>query len=443
MLENFFHLKENGTTVRTEVLAGLTTFMTMAYIIVANPMILGNSEFGAGMDKGSVAVATCLASAVAILVMGLLANYPFALAPGMGINAFFSFTVCGVMGVPWQTALGLVFLSGVLFFILTIFKTREVVINAIPLPLKAGVSGGIGLFLAFIGLQQAGLIAPQEATLVTISKLTRPEVLPKVLLATIGLLVMSVLYVRRVRGAILISILLGTLLHFIPFFHSNDTTRVEIERMALGETFFQLDIISAIQPAFWVLIFTFLFVDFFDTAGTLVGLSSAVGVSDEKGRIPRVGKALFADATGTVVGSLLGTSTVTSYIESAAGIEEGGKTGLTAVVVALLFLIAVFMTPLVGIVPEAAVAPALILVGIMMMGSIRRIALARPSESIPSFLILIVMPLTFSITNGIAVGFLVYTLIQLLSGKGREVHPIMYILSVLFIVFFIWSPMFR
>ena len=438
MLERLFHLRENKTTVRTEVLAGLTTFMTMAYIIIANPLILGD----AGMNRGAVALATCLSSAFSTLLMGLWANYPFALAPGMGINAFFAYTVCGSLGLSWQTALGIVFLSGIPILLLTAFKTRETVINAIPFSLKCGASAGIGVFLAFIGLQQAGVIAKEEATLVTMSKVLHPEVFPKVLLSTIGLLLISALMVKRVRGAILIGILGTTLLNQIPYFQIGSSSQ-GFQEIALGGTFLKMDLLTPLKPTLWALLFTFLFVDFFDSAGTLVGLSHTAGFLDEKGRMPKAGKALAADAIGTLLGAVLGTSTVTSYIESAAGIEEGGRTGLTALVVAILFLLAIFITPLVGLVPAPAVAPALILVGILMMSAIKQVDFSNPGESIPAFLTMLVMPLTFSITNGIAVGFLVYTLIHLLSGKGREVHPIVYILSVLFLVFFIWSPMFR
>jgi len=442
MGSDFFRMRERGTNFRTELIAGLTTFVTMAYIIAANPHILGNAEFGAGMDIASVTVATCLASAFATLVMGLAANYPFALAPGMGINAFFSYTVCGAMGVDWEIALGIVFIEGVIFVLLTLSKAREAVINSIPLPLKAGVGAGIGVFLAFIGLQNAGLIAPQPATFVTMAKLADPLVYPKILLASIGLILMAVLMVRRIKGAILVSIAFCTLLSFIPFFKQTGDQQA-LTRITLSPTLFQMDVLHAFKPEFFAIIFTFFFVDFFDTAGTLVGLSHRAGILDKQGRIPRVGRALLADALGTVFGAAVGTSTVTSYIESAAGVEEGGRTGLASVVTAVCFLLALFAVPLVGLIPAAAVAPALIIVGILMMGSIYQIDFKNYSEAIPCFLTIIVMPLTYSITNGIAVGFLSYAMIKLLSGKGKEVHPIMYVLAVLFGIFFVISPMFR
>lgn len=438
MDRDFFRLKERGTNVRTEVLAGLTTFATMAYVIVANPKIL---EAGAGMDVASVTVATCLAAGFATLVMAFTANYPFALAPGMGINAFFAFTVCGAMGIPWQHALGIVFIEGVLFVLLTISKLRETVINSIPLPLKAGVGAGIGIFLAFMGLQQAGLITADQATLVTMTHVATADAYPKVLLAAIGLILMAALMVKKVKGAILISIVVCTLLSFIPFFKPAE--KQVLARITLSPTFFQMDILSAFRFEYLAIIFTFFFVDFFDTAGTLVGLSHRAGILDEKGRIPRVGRALLADALGTIFGAAVGTSTVTSYIESAAGVEEGGRTGLASVVTGVCFLLAILVVPLVGLIPSAAVAPALIIVGILMMGSIYRIDFTDFSEAIPAFLTIIVMPLTFSITNGIAIGFLSYAVIKLVSGKGKEVHPIMYILAALFAVFFVTSPMYR
>lgn len=438
MRRDFFRLKERGTNVRTEMLAGLTTFATMAYVIAANPKIL---EAGAGMDVASVTVATCLAAGFATLVMAFTANYPFALAPGMGINAFFSFTVCGAMGVPWEHALGIVFIEGVLFVLLTISKLRETVINSIPLPLKAGVGAGIGLFLAFMGLQEAGLITADPATLLTMAHVATANIYPKVLLAAIGLILMAALMVKRVKGAILISIVFCTLLSFIPFFKPAE--KQALARITLSPTFFKMDILSAFRVEYLAIIFTFFFVDFFDTAGTLVGLSHRAGILDKKGRIPRVGRALLADALGTIFGAAVGTSTVTSYIESAAGVEEGGRTGLASVVTGVCFLLAILVVPLVGLIPSAAVAPALIMVGILMMGSIYRIDFTDFSEAVPAFLTIIVMPLTFSITNGIAVGFLSYAVIKLVSGKGKEVHPIMYVLAVLFAAFFVASPMFR
>jgi len=438
MFEKIFKLKENNTNIRTEVLAGITTFMTMAYIIAANPLILS----AAGMDKGAVVLATCLVSGIITILMGLLANYPIALAPGMGINAFFAYTICMAMGVDWRIGLGFFFIEGIIIVLLTLTKLREAVINSIPMPLKCAVSVGIGLFLAFIGFENAGFIASHPVTFVTISPISNPAVYPKIILVSLVLIFTTILLAKRVRGAILMGIILGTALSFIPFFRSRGEI-LEILRPSLAPTFLQLDIIGALRWSFVTLIFTLLFVDFFDTVGTIVGLSVKANYIDEKGRIPRIGRVLFSDSLGPVVAALFGTSTVTSYIESAAGIEEGGRTGLTAVVTGILFLTAIVAAPLVGFVPSAAVAPALIIVGIMMMGSVANINFSDYSEAVPAFITIAAMPFTYSISNGISLGFLSYVLIKALSGKAREVSITMYILAALFLLFFITSPVFK
>ena len=438
MFEKIFKLKENNTNIRTEVLAGITTFMTMAYIIAANPLILS----AAGMDKGAVVLATCLVSGIITILMGLLANYPIALAPGMGINAFFAYTICMAMGVDWRIGLGFFFIEGIIIVLLTLTKLREAVINSIPMPLKCAVSVGIGLFLAFIGFENAGFIASHPVTFVTISPISNPAVYPKIILVSLVLIFTTILLAKRVRGAILMGIILGTALSFIPFFRSRGEI-LEILRPSLAPTFLQLDIIGALRWSFVTLIFTLLFVDFFDTVGTIVGLSVKANYIDEKGRIPRIGRVLFSDSLGPVVAALFGTSTVTSYIESAAGIEEGGRTGLTAVVTGILFLTAIVAAPLVGFVPSAAVAPALIIVGIMMMGSVANINFSDYSEAVPAFITIAAMPFTYSISNGISLGFLSYVLIKALSGKAREVSITMYILAALFLLFFITSPVFE
>ncbi len=438
MFEKIFKLKENNTNIRTEVLAGITTFMTMAYIIAANPLILS----AAGMDKGAVVLATCLVSGIITILMGLLANYPIALAPGMGINAFFAYTICMAMGVDWRIGLGFFFIEGIIIVLLTLTKLREAVINSIPMPLKCAVSVGIGLFLAFIGFENAGFIASHPVTFVTISPISNPAVYPKIILVSLVLIFTTILLAKRVRGAILMGIILGTALSFIPFFRSRGEI-LEILRPSLAPTFLQLDIIGALRWSFVTLIFTLLFVDFFDTVGTIVGLSVKANYIDEKGRIPRIGRVLFSDSLGPVVAALFGTSTVTSYIESAAGIEEGGRTGLTAVVTGILFLTAIVAAPLVGFVPSAAVAPALIIVGIMMMGSVANINFSDYSEAVPAFITIAAMPFTYSISNGISLGFLSYVLIKVLSGKAREVSITMYILAALFLLFFITSPVFK
>jgi AGZA family xanthine/uracil permease-like MFS transporter len=360
----------------------------------------------------------------------------------MGINAFFAYAICAGMGVDWKIGLGFFFIEGVIIVIITLTKLRETIINSIPMPLKCAVSVGIGLFLAFIGFEQAGFIARDPVTFVKIAQVANPDVFPGIILASLVLIVTTVLLVKKIRGAILIGILLGTALSFVPFFKAKGEV-LELLRPSLSPTFFQLDILGALRWSFVALIFTLLFVDFFDTAGTVIGLSVKAKLIDEKGNIPRIGRVLFADSLGPVLGAVVGTSTVTSYIESAAGIEEGGRTGLTAVTTGILFLIATFAAPLVGFVPSVAVAPALIIVGIMMMESVTRINFADYSEAVPAFMTIASMPFTYSISNGISLGFLSYVLIKLLSGKGREVSIIMYILALFFLVFFITSPVFK
>lgn len=438
MLENLFRLKENNTNVKTEILAGITTFMTMAYIIAANPLILS----AAGMDKGAVTLATCIVAGLISIAMGFLSNYPIALAPGMGLNAFFAYAICAGMGIDWRIGLGFFFVEGIIMVIITLTKLREIIIDSIPFTLKCAVSVGIGLFLAFIGFEQAGFITQDPITLVKISPIANADVYPKIILAGIVLLITTILLVKKIKGAILIGILFGTILSFIPFFR----TKGEILRLltpSLTPTLFKLDIIGALQWPFITLIFTLLFVDFFDTAGTVIGLAVKARFIDEKGHIPRIGRVLFADSLGPVLGALVGTSTVTSYIESAAGIEEGGRTGLTAVTTGILFLIAIFAAPLVGFIPPVAIAPALIIVGIMMMESVIKIDFSDYSEAVPAFITIASMPFTYSISNGISLGFLSYVLIKLFSGKGKEVSVVMYILGVFFLVFFIASPVFK
>ncbi len=438
MLEKFFKLKENNSSIKIEILAGVTTFMTMAYIIAANPLILE----AAGMDRGAVVLATCIVTGIITIAMGLLANYPIALAPGMGINAFFAYSICAGMGIDWRVGLGFFFIEGIIIVIITLTKLRELIINSIPMPLKCAVSVGIGLFLAFIGFENAGLIAKHPVTLITISQIGNPAIYPKIILASIGLIITTVLLVKRVRGAILLGILLCTALSFIPFFNIKGEALCLLQP-SLVPTLFKLDIFGALKLSFVTLIFTLLFVDFFDTAGTVIGLSVKAKFIDEKGNIPRIGRVLFSDSLGPVVGALVGTSTVTSYIESAAGIEEGGRTGLTAVTTGILFLLAIVAAPLVGFISSVAIAPALIIVGIMMMESVTRINFSDYSEAVPAFITIATMPFTYSISNGISLGFLSYVLIKLISGKGREVSIVMYILAGFFLIFFITSPVFK
>lgn len=438
MLERLFKLRARGTDLKAEALAGITTFMAMAYIIAANPMILA----AAGMDKGAVTLATCLVAGLTTIGMGLWANYPIALAPGMGINAFFAYSICAGMGVPWQVGLGMFFIEGVIILAITLTRLRETVINAIPFSLKCAISVGIGLFLAFIGFENAGLLEHHPVTFVTMSRVCAPQVWPRVLLSSLVIVLTTVLLVKKIRGAILIGILAGTALNFLPLFRIPGEAPALLSA-SLSPTFLKLDIMGALKLKFAVLIFTLLFVDFFDTAGTVIGLSVKAGFLDNRGRIPRLGRILVSDSIGPVAGALAGTSTVTSYIESAAGIEEGGRTGLTAVVTGALFLLAMLAAPLVGLVPAAAVAPALIIVGIMMMEPVLRIDYSDYSEAVPAFITIAAMPFTYSISNGIALGFLSYVLVKLLSGRGRVVSPVMYVLGGLFLLFFLASPTFR
>ncbi|OUM85752.1 MAG: guanine permease [Bacillus thermozeamaize] len=431
-MERFFQLRQNGTTIRTEILAGLTTFMTMAYILVVNPAILGKDG---GMDLGAVFVATALSSALGSLLMGLLANYPVALAPGMGLNAYFTYTVVLGMGVPWQTALGAVFISGFLFLLLTVTKVRETIINAIPTGMKHAVSGGIGLFIAFVGLKNAGIIVSNEATLVSLNANLAD---PNVLLTFFGLIVTIFFLVRKVRGGIFYAMLttavVGMIAGVVPL-----PKGIVSAPPSIAPTFLQLDILDALNMGLFTIIFAFLFVDLFDNTGTLVGVTNQAGFLKD-GKLPRAGRALTADALASMGGSLLGTSTVTSYIESSAGVAAGGRTGLTAVATAGFFVLSIFFFPVVETVASTAAvtSPALIVVGVMMAASLKEIEWKEMAEAIPAFLTMMLMPLTFSIATGIALGFIAYPLAKLFAGQGRQVHPVMYVLGILFVLRFIF-----
>ncbi len=423
-MESLFKLKEHNTTVRTEILAGLTTFLTMAYITFVNPAILSD----AGMDFGAVFVATCLAAAFGTAAMGLLANYPVALAPGMGLNAFFTYGVVLGMGYTWQAALGAVFVSGILFIILSILPVREWIINSIPKTLKMAISAGIGFFLAIIALKNAGLVVDHPATLVTLGDVTA---LPAVL-AILGFVAMVALDSLRVPGAILLGILgvtiIGILLGVSEFVGIMDVPPDP------SPTFLAMDIAGALQIGMLSVVFAFLFVDIFDTAGTLVGLAHRAGLLDEQGRLPRLNKALLADSGASVVGAALGTSTTTSYIESASGIKAGGRTGLTAVVVAVLFLLALFFAPLAQTVPGYATAPALLFVACMMARGIAEIDWDDATEYAPAVVTALAMPLTFSIAEGIGLGFITYAAAKLLSGKGASCPIAVYVIAAVFIL---------
>lgn len=424
LLENRFHLKEAGTDVRTEVLAGITTFMTMAYIIFVNPGILQN----AGMPFGALMTATCLASALATFLMAFMANYPIALAPGMGLNAFFAFGVVLGMGISWQVALAAIFIEGILFILLTLTKVRESIVNGIPKSLKIGISTGIGLFIAFIGLQSAGIIVKNDAVLVGLGNMKSVEVL----LAFAGFFIMVTLEVRKVRGSILWGILAVTALA-VALGVTKMPDGVLSMPPSVMPIFGKMDFSGLANPNFWIVMFSFFFVDFFDTVGTLVGVTNRAGMLDSEGRLPRASRALMADAIGTTAGAVLGTSTVTSYVESASGVEQGGRTGLTAFVTGVLFLLALFFSPIVSIVPACATAPALVLVGIFMMAGLKDLDFSDWTNFVPACVPLFIMPFTYSIANGIEFGIISFAVLKILGGKAKEVSSIMLGLAVLFI----------
>ncbi len=437
MLERFFKLQENNTNVSTEMVAGLTTFMTMAYILIVNPSILSAT----GMDQGALFTATALAAIVGTLLMALMANYPFALAPGMGLNAYFAFSVVIGMGYSWQTALTAVFIEGIIFIILTVTNVREMLFNSIPMTLKTAVSAGIGLFIAFIGFQNAGIIVNNDATLVGLGDVKSPVVL----MALIGVIITAILEAKRVKGSILIGIfatwILGMIAQVTGIYVPNfETTFPVIPTQfisappSLAPIAFQFDFSKLLSFELWVVVFAFLFVDLFDTLGTLIGVSEKAGFLNEKGELPNIKQALFADAIATTFGACVGTSTTTTFVESAAGVADGGRTGLTSAVTAVLFTLSLLFAPIFLSVPAFATAPALIVVGYFMMGSVAKIDFSDVSDAIPAFLTIIIMPLTYSIAEGISVGILSYTLLKLGTGKVKQIHPILYILCALFIL---------
>ncbi|EHD0093166.1 NCS2 family permease [Vibrio vulnificus] len=424
MLERLFKLSEHGTNVRTEIIAGITTFLTMAYIIFVNPAILAD----AGMDRGAVFVATCLAAAIGCFIMGLLANYPIAQAPGMGLNAFFTYAVVLGMGYTWQVALAAVFVSGVLFILLSIFKIREWIINSIPLSLRTGISAGIGLFLAFIALKNAGIVVDNPATFVSLGDIT--SLAPT--LAAFGFFLTIALVHRGVKGAVMIAILAVTALGLV--FGDVQWAGVMSTPPSIAPTFMQLDFSAVFEVGMISVVFAFLFVDLFDTAGTLVGVATKANLIEKDGKLPRLNKALLADSTATSVGALLGTSNTTSYIESVSGVAAGGRTGLTAVVVGVLFLLALFFSPLAGMIPAYATAGALFYVAILMLSGLVSIDWRDLTEAAPVVVTCLLMPLTFSIAEGISLGFIAYAAIKLFSGKGRDVSLSVWIMSAIFII---------
>jgi AGZA family xanthine/uracil permease-like MFS transporter len=428
-MEKFFKLKENNTNVRTEIIAGITTFMTMAYIIFVNPDILSAT----GMDKGAVMTATIVSAGLTTILMGLMTNYPFALASGMGLNAFFAFVIAPQYG--WQAALGAVFISGIVFIILSVTGAIGYIDAAVPTTLKRAVAAGIGLFIAYIGLQSGGIIVSDEATQVALGDLTQPGPL----LTLIGILIISVLMARRVRGAILIGILLTTVVSFFMGIKELPSGIGDIFGLpaSLAPIALKLDLKAILSVPFFV-IFSFLFVDVFDTMGTLLGTGARAGFLDEKGRLPRVNRAMLADAIGTVGGALLGTSTVTTYVESTAGVSEGGRTGLTSIVTGVLLLLTLFLAPLAGLIPSEATAPALVIVGVLMVGGVMKIDFDDFTEAFPAFLTIIFMPLAYSIADGIAFGFIAYPVVKLVAGKGKEVHWLVYLLAVVALIHFFY-----
>lgn len=427
-MENFFRLKEHKTDVRTEVVAGITTFMTMAYILAVNPEMLSAT----GMDAGGVFTATALSAAIATLIMALYAKYPFALAPGMGLNAFFAFTVVlGDMGRTWQFALTAVLIEGIIFILLSAVKAREKIFDSIPLSLKNAVSVGIGLFIAFIGLSGAGIVGAGNGTLLGLGDLTARAPL----LAIIGILITGFLFARKIRGALLIGIILTTIIG-IPMGVTVLPEGFRIISMPpslSGVAFKFVSFEEILSFDMLVVVFTFLFVDIFDTVGTLAGVASKANMLDKDGKLPRVGKALMADAVGTIAGACLGTSTVTTYVESASGVAAGGRTGLTALTTAGMFMLALFFAPLFTIIPSAATAPALVIVGLFMMSPIKNINLDDFTEAIPAFLTIVMMPFAYSIAEGIVAGMITYTVLKAITGRTKEVSATMWVLSILFI----------
>ncbi|WP_293760992.1 NCS2 family permease [uncultured Aquitalea sp.] len=423
ILESFFKLREHGTSVKTEVIAGFTTFLTMAYIVLVNPLILSAT----GMDLNAVFVATCLAAALGTAIMGLVANYPIALAPGMGLNAYFTFSVVKGMGIPWQAALGAVFISGIVFLIVSLFKVREAIVNAIPRSLKFAISAGVGMFLAIIALKNAGVIAPHPATYLTLGDMHNPTTL----LAILGFFVIVALEYRRVPGSIIIGILIVTVLSILMGLSKFEGIFAPVPSMA--PTYMAMDIHSALNAGLIGVIFVFFFVDLFDTTGTLVGVSHRAGLLDKDGKLPRLKRALLADSVAITAGAVMGTSSTTAYIESAAGTAVGGRTGLTAIVVAALFLACLWISPLAKTVPAYATAPALCYVAVLMARGLAEIEWNDLTESAPAVMTALAMPFTFSIADGIAFGFISYAVIKILAGRFADLKPAVVVIAALWI----------
>ncbi|MCJ7855241.1 NCS2 family permease [Lachnospiraceae bacterium NSJ-143] len=437
-LEKCFKLKENKTTVRTEVYAGLTTFMTMAYILIVNPSLLS----AAGMDSGAVLTATAIGSAIGTFCMAAFSNYPFALAPGMGLNAYFAFTVVLQMGYSWQMALAAVFVEGIIFIILSLINVREAIFNAIPKNMKSAVSVGIGLFIAFIGMQNAGIIVNEDATLVTLGNVKSVTVL----LALVGLVITMVLVARKVKGAlffgIIITYIIGIICQLTGIYAVNPDagmysllpSGIISTPPSISSTFMKMDFSKVLTGDFIIIMFSFLFVDLFDTLGTLIGVSTKAGYLDKDGKLPRIKGALLADAIGTTAGAVLGTSTVTTFVESASGVTEGGRTGLTSAIVGVLFLVALIFSPVIMAIPSFATAPALIVVGLFMIEQVVNIDFKDYTEGFPAFMTIIMMVVAYSISTGLIFGTISYVLLKLFTGKSKDLNPVIVVIALLFVI---------
>ena len=425
MISKFFGFEARETNLKQEIIGGLTTFLTMAYIVIVNPAILSD---GTGMDKGALITVTCLAAAIGCLLAAFIANMPIAMAPGMGMNAFFTYSLVVGRGVPWEQALGIVFLSGVIFLALTLMKIREKVVDSIPIVIRYSIAAGIGLFIAFIGLQNMGLIVANPATLIGIGKFT-----PAVTLGVVGLIITGFFELKKIKGGILYGILITTAIGIITGNASLPSTIVSLPP-SIESTFLKFDVIGALKISFIGPIFSFMFLDLFDSIGTIIACAKAAGLEDEDGNVADIGKALEADAIATVAGAILGTSTTTTFVESAAGVADGARTGFSSIVVAICMILTLFFAPIIGIVPGYATAPALIIVGVYMFKNLLNIDFNKMETAIPAFLTIIMMPLAYSISIGISFGFISYVVIEIFQGKIKSINPIMWIITILAIV---------
>ncbi|MCP1224294.1 NCS2 family permease [Sebaldella sp. S0638] len=425
MISKFFGFEARETNLKQEIIGGLTTFLTMAYIVIVNPAILSD---GTGMDKGALITVTCLAAAIGCLLAAFIANMPIAMAPGMGMNAFFTYSLVIGRGIPWEQALGIVFLSGVIFLVLTLMKIREKVVDSIPIVIRYSIAAGIGLFIAFIGLQNMGLIVANPATLIGIGKFT-----PAVILGVLGLVITGFFELKKIKGGILYGILITTVIGILTG-NANLPATVVSFPPSIAPTFLKFDVIGALKISFIGPIFSFMFLDLFDSIGTIIACAKAAGLEDEDGNVQNIGKALEADAIATVVGSMLGTSTTTTFVESAAGVADGARTGFSSIIVALCMILTLFFAPIIGIVPGYATAPALIIVGVYMFKNLLHIDFNRIEVAIPAFLTIIMMPLAYSISIGISFGFISYVVIEIFQGKIKSINPILWIITVLAIV---------